>query len=210
MKYPAMPAEKKRKPVAGSRGPREARGVTIAQIERAARRSFAEDGWAGTSMRAIAREVGVDPALVHYYFASKEALLDAVTTPPQAWLDSIQTTASAPLRERGEAIVVNVIWTWAQPELRDALTSILLTAAHEPRTREKLRTLISASLLPAVATRIEADERMMRASLIASQVLGLVMLRYVWQIEPLASLPDDDLVAFVAPTVQRYLSGRLF
>ncbi len=204
-----MPAQKKRKPAASARGPREARGVTIAQIERAARRSFAEDGWAGTSMRAIAREVGVDPALVHYYFASKEELLDAVTTPPAAWLESIQATVAEPLRERGEAIVRNVIWTWSQPEISDALTSILLTAAHEPRTREKLRTLISASLLPAVASRIEADERLLRASLIGSQVLGLVMLRYVWDIEPLSSLPDDQLVALVAPTVQRYLSGRL-
>jgi AcrR family transcriptional regulator len=209
MKSVGMPAQKKRKPTGSSRGPREARGVTIAQIERVARRSFAEDGWAGTSLRAIAREVGVDPALVHYYFASKEELLDAVTTPPAAWIESIQVTASVPLRERGEAIVRNVIWTWYQPEIRDALTSILLTAAHEPRTREKLRRLISASLLPAVAARIEADERLLRASLIGSQVLGLVMLRYVWQIEPLASLPDDQLVALVAPTVQRYLSGRL-
>ena len=183
--------------------------MTIAQIEHAARRSFAEDGWAGTSMRAIAREVGVDPALVHYYFASKEELLDAVTTPPQAWLESIQATVAEPLRDRGEAIVRNVIWTWSQPEISDALTSILLTAAHEPRTREKLRTLISASLLPAVASRIEADERLLRASLIGSQALGLVMLRYVWNIEPLASLSDEQLVALVAPTVQRYLSGRL-
>jgi AcrR family transcriptional regulator len=209
MKYLRMARERTRKPASGSRGPREARGVTIAQIERAARRSFAEQGWAGTSLRAIAREVGVDPALVHYYFSSKEELLDAVTTPPPEWIESVQTTTTAPMRERGEAIVRNVVWTWSQPELRDALTSILQTAAHEPRTREKLRTLISASLLPAVAARIESGERLLRASLIGSQVLGLVMLRYVWQIEPLASLSDDELVKLVAPTVQRYLSGRL-
>ncbi len=183
--------------------------MTIAQIERAARRSFADHGWAGTSLRAIAREVGVDPALVHYYFSSKEELLDRVTTPPPEWLESIHATTTEPLRDRGVAIVRNVTWTWSQPELRDALTSILLTAAHEPRTREKLRTLISASLLPAVAGRMEGDERILRASLIGSQVLGLVMLRYVWQVEPLASLPDDELVTLIAPTVQRYLSARL-
>ena len=145
MKYIGMANAKK----GPARGPREERGVTVAQIERAARRSFAEEGWAGTSLRAIAREVGVDPALVHYYFSSKEALLDAVTTPPAEWLASIQATNSVPLRERGEAIVRNVVWSWSQPDIREVISSILQTAAHEPRTREKLRAYITANLLPA-------------------------------------------------------------
>jgi AcrR family transcriptional regulator len=197
--------EKQRAP----RGPRGDRGETLARIRRAARASFAANGWEGTSLRAIAREVGVDPALVHYYFSSKEELLDAVTTPPEEWLESIRAIGSTPLRERGEAIVRNVIWTWTQPEIREVLESTILTASHEPRTREKLRMFLTASLLPAVAERIEGEERMLRASLIGSQVLGLVMLRYLWRIEPIASLPDDELVALVGPTVQRYLSGRL-
>jgi AcrR family transcriptional regulator len=183
--------------------------VTVAQIERAARRSFSENGWAGTSMRAIAREVGVDPALVHYYFSSKEDLLDAVTTPPPEWLAAVQMTNSAPLRERGEAIVRTLVWSWSQPELREVLESILQTAAHEPRTRDKLRAYITANLLPAVGGRLNEEDRELRASLVASQVLGLLMLRYVWQIEPLASLSEDELVTLVAPTIQRYLSARL-
>jgi AcrR family transcriptional regulator len=203
-----MPTEKHdRRP--GSRGPREERGVTIAQIQAAARASFAKNGWAGTSLRAIAREVGVDPALVHYYFSSKEELLDAVTTFPVEWVASIQAAHSVPLGQRGEAIVRNVVWTWSQPEIREALVSILLTAAHDPRTHEKVRAVITTSLQPAVADRITGEERLLRAALIGSQVLGLVMHRYVWEIEPLASLPDDDLVAVVGPTIQRYLSGRL-
>lgn len=200
-----MSVEKQRRP----RGPRADRGETLAKIQQAARASFAAHGWEGTSLRAIAREVGVDPALVHYYFASKEELLDSVTTPPAEWIESIRETVAVPLRERGEAVVRNVIWTWEQPQIREVLESILLTAAHEPRTREKLRAFLTASLLPAVAERIEGEERMLRASLIGSQVLGLVWLRYVWRIEPLGSLPDDDLVALVGPTIQRYLSGRL-
>ena len=183
--------------------------MAVARIERAARASFAEKGWAGTSMRAIAREVDVDPALVHYYFSSKEDLLNAVTNPPPEWIASIQTTTLVPLRRRGEAMMRNVVWAWSQPQIREVLTAILLTAAHEPRTREKLRVLITASLLPAVAERLDDEERLLRASLIATQVLGLAMLRYVWQIEPLASLPDDDLVASLGPTIQRYLTGRL-
>ena len=181
----------------------------LERITAAARASFAQNGWAGTTLRGVAREVGVDPALVHYYFSSKEELLDASTKPPQEWLDSIARTNSIPIRDRGEAMVRNVIWGWEQPQIRETLSSILTTAAHEPRTREKLRAFVTASLLPAIADRIEGEERSVRAALIATQVLGLVMMRWVWEIEPLASLPDDELVALVAPTIQRYLTGRL-
>lgn len=191
------------------RGPRVQRGVALAQIERAARRSFAENGWAGTSLRAIAREVEVDPALVHYYFSSKEALLDAVTNPPPEFLAAIQATNARPLRERGAAIVGTVIWGWTEPDVRDVLMSIILTAAHDPRTREKLRAVVTGSILPSVADRLDDEERSLRAALVGSQVIGLIMIRYVWRIEPLASLPDEALVAVVGPTIQRYLSGRL-
>jgi len=191
------------------RGPREEPGVMVERIIDAARASFARNGWAGTTLRGVAREVDVDPALLHYYFSSKEELLDASTRPPDAWLDSIATTNSVPLRERGEAIVRNVIWGWNQPEISEVLGSILMTAAHEPRTREKLRAFVTASLLPAIADRIEGEERLLRASLVATQVIGLVMMRWVWEIEPIASLPEDELVALVAPNIQRYLTGRL-
>jgi AcrR family transcriptional regulator len=160
-------------------------------------------------MRGVARDAGVDPALVHYYFASKEALLDASTDPPQAWLDAIGRTTRAPLEQRGETIVRNIIWTWSVPEIAEVLASILMTAVHEERTTEKLRAFLAGTLLPSVAEEIPDDERILRAALVGSQTLGVMMLRYLWRIEPLASLPDDDLVAIVAPTLQRYLSGPL-
>jgi AcrR family transcriptional regulator len=181
----------------------------VERITRAARASFAEHGWAGTTMRGVARDAGVDPALVHYYFSSKEELLDASTMPPEEWVASIQGTTQVPLKARGEAIVRNVIWSWSQPAIREVLSSILQTAAHEPRTRQKLRTFLEASLLPTVAAPLADEERLLRATLVGSQVLGVMMLRWVWEIEPMASLSDDDLVALVAPTIQRYLSGRL-
>ena len=82
-----------------------------------------------------------------------------------------------------------------------------MTAAHEPRTREKLRAFLAMSLLPAVAERIEGEERMVRASLIGSQVLGLIMLRYVWRIEPLASASADG-TAFSPPSPPARQTGR--
>jgi AcrR family transcriptional regulator len=192
-----------------TRGPRDDRGATLNAITTAARASFAENGWAGTTMRAIAKAAGVDAALVHYYFDSKEQLLDASTMPPAEWVAKLQEIPSVPLRERGEAILQRVMWAWTRPEIRDVLRSILLTAAHEERTRQKLRLFFSATLLPAVAGRFDEPERNLRASLVAAQVTGLIMIRWIWEIEPLASVADEQLVALIAPTLQRYLSGRL-
>lgn len=192
------------------RGPREDRGVLLGQIVGVARASFAEHGWAGTTMRAVARDAGVDPALVHYYFGSKEELLDASTTLPPEWIESVRSAVATPVRRRGEAIVRNVLRVWKDPELSEVWRSLVLTAAHEPRTREKLVALVSTSLVPAVEGDLRGDdERRLRASLVAAQMMGVIMMRYIWRVEPLASLPDDEVVALEAPMVQRHLTGKL-
>ncbi|MFL5860254.1 MAG: hypothetical protein ACJ780_05675 [Solirubrobacteraceae bacterium] len=92
-----------------------------------------------------------------------------------------------------------LIWAWTRPEVREVLRSILLTAAHEERTRHKLRAFFSATLLPAVAGRFDQSERTLRASLVASQVSGVIMIRWIWEVEPLASVTDEHLIALIAP-----------
>ena len=77
-------------------GPRDERGVLSARIVEAARDEFADHGWAGATIRAVARAADVDPALVYHYFGSKEGLLDAATNPPQTWLDSVAEVWTAP------------------------------------------------------------------------------------------------------------------
>jgi Tetracyclin repressor-like, C-terminal domain len=146
---------------------------------------------------------------VHYYFDSKEQLLDASTMPPPEWVATLQEIPGLPLPKRGEAIIRRVIWAWTRPEIREVLRSILLTAAHEERTRQKLRAFFAAVLLPAVGGRFDEPERNLRASLVAAQVSGVIMIRWIWEIEPLASVTDEQLVALIAPTLQRYLSGRV-
>src|SRR3978361_185822 len=90
-----------------ARGPRDDRGVVAAQIVAAARSEFVDHGVSGTTFRAIARRAEVDPALVHYYFASKEALLDAATNPPPELLESVSAAIGAPLTSRGQSIIEN-------------------------------------------------------------------------------------------------------
>jgi AcrR family transcriptional regulator len=188
-------------------GPRDERGVLAARILAAARASFGENGWAGTTVRGVAREADVDPALVHHYFGSKAGLLDAATTAPPEWAAGVVAAWTGPADRLGESLVRNVLANWNNPEFRPIMLSVLLTAAHEPSTREKLARVIAGQLMGPGLDRLSSDDREIRAGLVASQLFGFMMMRYVWKIQPIASLPDEDAVSALAPTIQRYLDG---
>jgi AcrR family transcriptional regulator len=190
-------------------GPRDERGVLSARILAAAREEFAENGWAGTTIRAIARTAEVDPALVYHYFASKEALLDAATTPPLRWLESVAKTWTTPVPELGAALLRLMLGAWTDEEIGPVLRSVILTAAHEPSTREKLRALVEGSLMGLAQLGVDDRDRLARSGLISSQIIGLAMMRFVWKIEPVASMSEDEIVAAVAPNLQHYIEGDI-
>ena len=189
-------------------GPRDERGVLAARILAAAREAFAETGWAGTTIRAVARAADVDPALVYHYFGSKEGLLDAATNPPQRWLESVAKTWTTPVPELGTALVRLMLSAWADDEIGPVLRSVLQTAAHEPSTREKLRRIVEGSLMGVSQLGEDERDRLTRSGLISSQIMGLAMMRYVWKIEPVASMSDDEVVTAVAPNLQHYIEVR--
>jgi AcrR family transcriptional regulator len=190
-------------------GPRDERGVLSARILAAARGEFAEQGWAGTTLRAVARAADVDPALVYHYFGSKEGLLDAATNPPQKWQDSIAKVWTTPLDQLGTALITLLLASWADDEIGPTLRAILQTAAHEPSTREKLRRVVEGSLMGVSELGSDERDRLTRSGLISSQMMGFALMRYVWKIEPLASMPDDEAIAAIAPNLQRYVDGDL-
>ena len=194
---------------AGRRGPTEDRGVAMDRIVTVARASFADHGWAGTSIRAVARDAGVDSRLVAYYFTDKAALLQACVQPPPGYLEEIAAVVRTPLRRRGAALVRNLLTAWNNPATATVLRSIILTAAHEPVALERLQQVFRNSMIGAVAESLDDDERLIRGGLVASQLVGLSMTRYVWRLEPIRRLPDEDVISLIGPTIQRYLTGRL-
>ncbi|TDH50057.1 TetR/AcrR family transcriptional regulator [Mycobacterium eburneum] len=182
--------------------------MLAARILGAARAAFAEHGWAGTTIRAVARAAEVDPALVYHYFGSKEGLLDAATTPPQKWFDGVAAAQQMPIGEMGAAMLRLLLASWADDDIAPTLRAILQIAAHEPATLDKLRMIIEGSLMQVAALGDERD-RLLRSGLISSQMMGFALMRYVWKIEPLASMSEDDVVAAIGPNLQRYLEGDL-
>ncbi|HTX95060.1 MAG TPA: TetR family transcriptional regulator [Mycobacterium sp.] len=192
-----------------SPGPRDERGVLAARILAAARDEFAEHGWAGTTIRAVARTADVDPALIYHYFGSKEGLLDAATAPPQKWLDAVASTWATPPENLGRQLIRTVLDTWTDEDIGPALRAVVLTAAHEAKTRDKLRLIVERGLIGGSTLVGDEQERLRRSGLIATQLIGLALLRYVWKIEPIASMPDDEVVAAMAPNLQRYVDGDI-
>jgi AcrR family transcriptional regulator len=192
-----------------SPGPRDERGVLAAKIVAAARAEFAEHGWAGTTIRAVARAADVDPALVYHYFGSKEGLLDAATNPPQKWLENVAKTWTTPIPELGRELLQLMMASWADAEVGPTLRAVLQTAAHEPTTREKLRLIVERSLMGVSQLGVDERDRLLRSGLISSQMMGFALMRYVWKIEPVASMSEDEVLAAITPNLQHYIEGDL-
>ncbi|TQK50641.1 TetR family transcriptional regulator [Streptomyces sp. SLBN-118] len=192
------------------RGPRGERGAQADRILAAARKSFAERGYSGTSLRAVAQAAAVDPTLVNYYFSNKMGLLKAALEPPEAFGEGIaEATAKAPLEERGRAFVEAMLSMWDDPATSEILRSIILVASHEPFAMERLRAVFSALVLPTVSASLPDHEAGLRSDLIATQIVGLAMTRYVWAIDRIADMPREQVVRLIGPVVQHYLTGTL-
>jgi AcrR family transcriptional regulator len=183
--------------------------VLAARILTAAREAFADTGLAGTTIRSVARQADVDPALVYHYFGSKEGLLDVATAPPQRWLESVAKTWTTPVPELGSALLRLMLGAWADDEIGPVLRAVLQTAAHDPGTREKLRRVVEGSLMGVSHLGSDERDRLVRSGLVSSQLMGLAMMRYVWRIEPVSSMSDDELVAAVAPNLRHYIEDDL-
>lgn len=183
---------------------------TRADILAAARTAFASGGYDGTSVRAVAKTAGVDPKLVHHYFGSKRDLFLAVVEPrvdPAAILAPIR---DVPRGEAGPALVRQFLVLWEGPEQASAV-AMLRTAIGDARSASLLReVVITHEIEPWLrGLGVPEEEVERRAALVVSQMMGVAVLRFVQRVPPLADAASADVVAWVGPTVQRYVDGSL-
>jgi AcrR family transcriptional regulator len=174
----------------------------------AARAAFAERGFDGATIRGIAADAGVDPALVHHYFGNKDKLFLAAVEAPADPGDLLPEVLAAPRDELGSAVVRLLLKVWDGP-MQPAGLALVRSAIGNEWTAKLLREFLVSRVLRKVVSTLgyDPDVRAARASLVASQLIGLVMTRYVLRLEPLASASHDSIVAAIGPTVQRYLTG---
>jgi AcrR family transcriptional regulator len=176
----------------------------------AARRAFAERGYDKASIRHIAASAGVDPALVHHYFGAKDQLFLATMEAPVDPGKLIPEVIGGGLDGIGERLVRMFLTVWDSPAGTTAAALLRSAVSHDWSAR-MLREFITSQVLRRVVDHIGLDpkEAPLRASLVASQMMGLAMARYVIKLEPLAGASRETLVAMIAPTVQRYLTGPM-
>jgi AcrR family transcriptional regulator len=191
------------------RGRRPGANVTREAIAEAARRCFAEVGYDRAGIRLVADRAGVDPALVMHYFGSKQKLFVSVMELPFD-PDAVLTPLIGGGREdAGERLARFVVDTLERPQARLVMTGMVRAAAADAEMAALVRDLVSARIVGAIAAGLKEPEAAARASLVASQIIGLIMARYVIRIEPLASLAPEALVTSLAPNLQRYLTAPL-
>ncbi|HEX5597894.1 MAG TPA: TetR family transcriptional regulator [Micromonosporaceae bacterium] len=191
-------------------GRRPGKPETREAILAAARSAFAERGFDGASIRAIAAAAGVDPALVHHYFGTKDQLFLAVMDSPIDPQDLLPQVLDGGRDEIGERIVRTFLSVWDSPAGAGGV-ALLRSGMSNDWTARLLREFLVTQILRRVLKPLDLDpdEAPLRAALIASQIAGLAMMRYILKLEPLASAPPETVVAAIAPTLQRYITGDI-
>lgn len=174
---------------------------TKAVILAAARERFAADGYDRATIRAIAADAGIDPAMVMRYYGNKERLFAAAA---EFDLD-LPDLGQVPHDRLGASLASHFLDRWERDE---ALLILLRAGVTNEAVAERMRTIFAAQLAPVIAkTTGDAQDTPVRASLAASQVLGMALCRYVLAFPPLAAMSRQEIVDWIGPTLQRYLVG---
>jgi len=176
-------------------------------IVKAAGAEFAALGYDATSVRAIARRAGVDPSLVHHYFDTKADLFAATVRVPVRPDRVVAEVLAGPRERIGTELVRALVVALDDPGASRRVIRLLHTALGQEFAATLLRQFVSHEILGRIARSIGGDDPELRASLAASQMVGLVVARYGVRIEPLASASADEVARRIGPIVQWHLTG---
>ena len=191
-----------------SRGRRPGAPDTRAQVLDAARTSFAEKGFRATTIRAVAATAGVDPALVHHYFGTKDNLFLAALEMPVDPRELLAPVVRQGPDGAGERLLRTFLSAWDDPDIQVRLLAVVRSVLDDDGGQ-----LIKEGFIPVVVgpvlAQLVTDQPDVRIALVVSQVLGLIVARYVLALPTMALMPADDLVARMGPVIQHYLTGDL-
>ncbi|GAA5083023.1 AcrR family transcriptional regulator [Thermocatellispora tengchongensis] len=193
-------AQEKRRP-----GRRPGTADTRGEILAAARRIFAEKGFDKATIRGIAREAAVDPALVHHYFDSKEGVFVAAMQLPVDPGKVIPAILSGPRDQIGRRLATLILTITSDAQAREPVMALMRTAMTNEQAVTMIREFITRAVLSRAADTLGVPPLRMEAAF--AQMFGIVMMRYIVKLEPLASAEIDEVIDLVAPTVQRYIDG---
>jgi AcrR family transcriptional regulator len=186
-------------------GRRPGTSDTRDQILAVARRRFATRGYDATSLRGIATDAKVDPALLIHYFGTKEGLFTAATGLPTGLSEVFAGQQGQTLRDFAESLARSYLRFVDSDQSRNAILALVRSAVSNEKAAAMLREFLAAELLPVIASRTGHENAPLRAGLVAAQLMGVAMLRHVVRLDPVARATPDEIVALVAPVIEHYL-----
>ncbi|MDV3126596.1 TetR family transcriptional regulator [Mycobacterium sp. 21AC1] len=177
------------------------------RVVEAAREHFMRDGYDQATVRGIAADAGVDVAMVYYFFGNKEGLFNAsVIDVPEHPLHRLSILLDGGSDQIGARLVRDFIERWDEGVTFDPLLTVWRSAAMQPLARKLLHDTLAGPVAERVAAEFGVDNAVLRVELVTVHLVGLAFARYQLRIEPMASAGVDELVEWVGPTVQRYLT----
>jgi len=175
----------------------------------AARRAFAARGYQAASLRTIAADAGVDPGMVRHFFGSKAGLFQAAMELPIDFEHVVPALLAEGMDGIGERLVRFFLSVFESATDRSPFVTLIRSAVSHEESARMFREFMTEQLVGRIAAALGRPDARLRATFVGSQMAGLVLLRYVIRVEPLASADPETVVAAVAPTIQRYLTGDL-
>jgi AcrR family transcriptional regulator len=186
-------------------GRRPGQTETREQILAAARAQFAALGYDGATIRGIAAQAAVNPALVHHFFGTKEQVFVAALKLPVEPAMIVPVLLDGPRSEFGERMVRFFLSIWGNPEARAPFLALMRSIMSNEQAVRMLRQFLGRAILAKVADGLGVPRLQMAA--VASHLIGLAVLRYIVALDPLASADDETIVAMVGPVVQHYVDS---
>jgi AcrR family transcriptional regulator len=177
------------------------------RVLQVARELFGQNGYSGTTVRAIATAADVDPAMVFYFFGTKQGLFSAVVDMSPAVPPAIESIFAGGLDTIGERIVRTLVENLDKSD-RTPLVMLTRSAPTDPRSEALLREFIDREITGRLTALLDTPDAALRAGMVNVQILGLAVARYIVRIEPIASASVDELATSFGPLVQHCLTGR--
>jgi AcrR family transcriptional regulator len=186
-------------------GRRKGTSGTRERILTAARSHFGSSGFDGATIRNIAAVAGVDPALIPHYFGSKEGVFKAAVEFPVDPSEFIPRLLAPGINGLGERLALFFLETWDSPA-GASLLGLIRSVVSSELAADLMREFVTREVLGRLAAAIKIDHPQLRASLVATQLVGLAMLRYVIRVHAIKNASRKELARWIGPNIQRYLT----
>lgn len=178
-------------------------------IREAAARRFSQEGFQAATVRAIAADAGVDPALVLHFFGSKQSLFVAAMALPVDPSRLVPQLLAPGVDGLGQRVIHHLLGVMDELGPANPMLGLIRSAASHPAAARMLREFLGEAVLDRLAAAVDTDRPRLRAELCASQIVGILVAREILALPELAATDRDTLAAAYGPTLQRYLAGAL-